>query len=539
MDVIDPETDTLMREQFAEGATETAEEYEALTNLPVPTIENKVPETSFFGVNERRMNALLKDTQQIEKKASTAALRMMDDIYRQTLHRAEVAMAAGATTLPKAIDMAVQDFLRAGITCIEYKNGRRVNIADYAEMALRTAATRSKLQGDAAMRAKLGVDTVLVSQYGQCSETCLPWQGRVYIDDVFGTWNGERAGDRGKSVNGNWYPLLSVAVENGLFHPNCRHTLTTWYEGVSTMPKPLDPEKIKKNAALEQKQRALERKVRQAKRLENGCIDPEDIKKYAEQRKAAQKELREFIAEHSDVLRRDPWKEKVASLDGNTHQSKYVSSDQLLQMFHPTQKYKTEKGEFDLNTALNDYRTFLTTVPEKNRIYLQQGIDNVGYVRSKYPGVCFGFLESKDNIYFNPDHPDFWKIDFIAANTHELAHRIDYFFVESDRNKAFQKAISDAKLVIDKDPKLFIRYCQENDRDGFLSDILDAVSEGTYDFPFEHDASYWKNPANPGVKEKEIFANLFSLETFRDEEKISFIRTYFSEILNSYRELIF
>lgn len=297
---IAPETRAMLDAQYAEAQPES---------------DAAAPEPAFFGVNRRRMDALLTDTQQLEQTASSAALRMMDDVYRQTLHKAELAMAAGATTLPKAIDMAVADFLRAGITCIEYKDGRRVNIADYAEMALRTAATRAKLQGDAAARTARGIDTVLVSAYGQCSETCLPWQGRVYIDDVFGTFSGDRSGDRGHSVNGNWYPLLSVAVRHGLFHPNCRHTLSTWYEGISTMPKPLDAAVVRRNAKLEQQQRALERKLRQAKRLEAGCTDPENVKRYAQQRRDAQKALREFVNAHPDVLRRDAWKEKTYGID--------------------------------------------------------------------------------------------------------------------------------------------------------------------------------------------------------------------------------
>lgn len=68
---------------------------------------------------------------------------------------------------------------------------------------------------------------------------------------------------------------------------------------------------MRNNAQLEQQQRALERKLRQAKRLEIGCTDPANAKKYTQQRKAAQKELREFVDAHPDVLRRDAWKEQV------------------------------------------------------------------------------------------------------------------------------------------------------------------------------------------------------------------------------------
>lgn len=207
--------------------------------------------------------------------------------------------------------MAVRDFLDKGINCIVYQNGSRHNIADYVEMALRTTATRSYLQGEAQKRQELGVDTVLVSEYGACSETCLPWQGRVYIDDVFAPFTGERRGDEGKSLNGRWYPLLSTAVKKGLFHPNCRHTLSTWYEGISTKPKPMDKETIRRNAKLEEKQRELERRVRKWKRFAEGTQDPKKRKEYRQKVRQSQKELREFIGKHSDVLRRDYWREQT------------------------------------------------------------------------------------------------------------------------------------------------------------------------------------------------------------------------------------
>lgn len=311
--VIDQETEAMLRDQYAEGMERVEQETETLRTAGhyFPPASRNITERSFFGVNDRRLQSLIHDIQHTEKKSETAALRLMDDVYRQTVYKADAAMAAGAVTLPKAIDMATEEFLRKGINCIEYKDGKRVNIADYVQMELRTAATRSYLQGEAKKRAELGIDTVLVSQYGACSETCLPWQGRVYIDDIWGDWAGEKNGDLGRNRNGNWYPLLSVAVKNGLFHPNCRHTLSTWYEGISTLPKPMNKETIRRNSRLEQKQRAMEREVRKWKRLEIGSAVPEDKKRYSRKRQAAQKQLKEFINQHSNVLRRDYWREKV------------------------------------------------------------------------------------------------------------------------------------------------------------------------------------------------------------------------------------
>ena len=308
-DQIDAETEKMLQEQYKEGIDSVNIDYEYLTS-DKPAVA--VTERSFFGISNQRLDNLIQDMQTIEQRSEGAALRMVDDTYRKTVHQAELAMATGAVTLPKAIDMATKDFLTTGINCIEYKDGRRVNIADYVQMALRTAATRSYLQGAAQRRKEIGIDTVLVSQYGACSKTCLPWQGRVYIDDVWGDdWHGERRGDEGLSSNGKWYPLLSVAVANGLFHPNCRHTLTTWIEGISTLPKPLDVEKVKRNAALERNQRALEREVRKAKRLFEGTQDPETRKQCKHELLIRQKELSDFIDKHNDVLRRDYWREKT------------------------------------------------------------------------------------------------------------------------------------------------------------------------------------------------------------------------------------
>lgn len=302
-DVIDKETSLLMEEQFKEG--------EELVNSQLEADVSLINE-AFFGVNEQKMKTLIEDVTRLEKDVSSAAIRMTDDVYRQTVNKVQLEMATGSTTLPQAIDSAVRDFLDKGINCIVYKDGRRVNIADYVMMALRTTSTRATLQGEAKRRSELGYDTVVISQYGMCSETCLPWQGRVYIDDVFTIWSGEISGDKGKSnYCGKWFTLLSVAIKGGLFHPNCRHSMDTWIDGVSTLPKLLDINKVREKAKLEAKQRRLENKVRKAKRKVLGFSDPHNIKQAKAEQREAQKELREFVSEHSNILNRDYSREKV------------------------------------------------------------------------------------------------------------------------------------------------------------------------------------------------------------------------------------
>ena len=197
VDVIDDETRQLMTDQFHEGE-HTAEQSvidvsESGVNVPdvpnVPAVPTQpqppeaptaIPDDHFFGVNKPKMDKLMEDVTTLEKTALTAAVRNMDDVYRTTLNKVQLMMGTGSITLNEAIDLATRDFLDKGINCIVYADGRRVNIADYVRMALRTTSTRATLQGAAKRFAELGYDTVLISQYGGCSETCEPYQGKVY-----------------------------------------------------------------------------------------------------------------------------------------------------------------------------------------------------------------------------------------------------------------------------------------------------------------------------------------------------------------------
>lgn len=332
VDVIDDETRQLMTDQFHEGE-HTAEQSvidvsESGVNVPdvpaqpqPPEAPTAIPDDHFFGVNKPKMDKLMEDVTTLEKTALTAAVRNMDDVYRTTLNKVQLMMGTGSITLNEAIDLATRDFLDKGINCIVYADGRRVNIADYVRMALRTTSTRATLQGAAKRFAELGYDTVLISQYGGCSETCEPYQGKVYIDDVFTIWNGERSGDFGKSnYCDKWFMLLSVAIRGGLFHPNCRHTMGQYIEGLTKIPQPIPAEKIREQRALEEKQRAMERKIRALKRKIEGTQDEKKVKEYKRKLREEQGKLREFIKEHDDVLRRDYSREKIYSGEGKPKQ---------------------------------------------------------------------------------------------------------------------------------------------------------------------------------------------------------------------------
>ena len=166
----------------------------------------------FFRTNDRKIEALIKATTDDMKKAETAILRMADDKYRQILFNAQVYANTGAGTYEKAVDMATKDMLSAGLNCVEYANGARHTLADYADMAIRTACKRAYLTGEGEKRKEWGISTVIMNKRGNPCPRCLPWVGKIMIDDV---WSG------GKKSDGN-YPLMSTAVAAGIKNAQCR-----------------------------------------------------------------------------------------------------------------------------------------------------------------------------------------------------------------------------------------------------------------------------------------------------------------------------
>ncbi|MBQ3460309.1 MAG: hypothetical protein IJH14_06530 [Solobacterium sp.] len=253
---------------------------EMINNPSLSRSSSEAISGGFFGINDRRMMALIKSTGNDLKKAEHAMLRMTNDQYRKVIFNAQTYFNSGAGTLDKAIDMATDEFLKRGINCIEYKDGRRVNIATYAEMALRTANKRAGLMADGDKRAAMGIHLVKISSYGACSPTCMPWQGRIYVDDVYSGGTKEEAKKLG-------YPLLSKAMEGGLFHPNCRHTASTYYPGLdlNDTGNPRDDSKtmdLKEHPDAERYHNYYQNLIQREKRLQVGSLDEAKIREHAD-----------------------------------------------------------------------------------------------------------------------------------------------------------------------------------------------------------------------------------------------------------------
>lgn len=229
----------------------------------------KAMRKSFFKVNDRKISGMINALQNDLGAANTAVLRMMNDTYRQTIFRAGMYASNGVMTETQAYDMAVKDFLERGINCIEYRDGRRVNIADYASMAVRTANQRAYMVGEGEFRKSIGETLVIISHHTTACKLCKPFERKVLIDDVY---------SGGKPGDGD-YMLLSEAMKLGLFHPRCRHGLGTYYPELEDINRYNNEENDVSDYGRYNRAH-IENMVQRYKRLTAGSVDPENVARY-------------------------------------------------------------------------------------------------------------------------------------------------------------------------------------------------------------------------------------------------------------------
>ena len=233
----------------------------------------------FFRLNDRKLDALVEATMHDMEAAETAVLRKANDDYRKAIYNAQVYANTGAGTYEKAVDMATKDMLSRGLNCVMYANGARHTLSDYADMAIRTASKRAYLQGEGEKRQEWGIATVIMAKRGNPCPKCLPFVGKVLIDDV---WSGGSR-DGVDPETGKRYQLMSYAISKGLYHPRCKDSHTTYFPGISTADDTWTKEELE-NVGLQSQQEARQQYAKRQEekygRLAEYSLDQENKRVY-------------------------------------------------------------------------------------------------------------------------------------------------------------------------------------------------------------------------------------------------------------------
>lgn len=204
------------------------------------------------------------------------------------------AVVVGSETWRDATRNAIRRAAEEGLTGFVDRAGRTWSPEAYVNMDIRTTVHNTAVQATRARMQDYGTQVFQVSSHAGARPLCYPYQGKFYSWDNSA---GEIELGNGKRVH--YEPLSSTSYGQpaGLFGINCGHEPIVVIPGVSIPHGEdaiQDEEANKKQYAESQQQRALEREIREAKRVVAMGDDSEEAK---QQVKDAQADMRKFINE--------------------------------------------------------------------------------------------------------------------------------------------------------------------------------------------------------------------------------------------------
>lgn len=226
------------------------------------------------------INLSYKELDETFKMINTKALESVKSVYMNTLNTAYIEVSSGIYDYKTSIRKALRNMANNGITGATYKRGlTTVNYSLEGTIRRDVVTATHQLANKVSIKTceELGCEHVEVSSHiGARVNDKNPianhfgWQGKVYKingkDDKY---------DNLKEKTGYPDDIL------GLGGVNCRHRMFPFFPGISKpMRKSFDKEENQKIYDLTQKQRLLERKIREEKKRAVVYQSANDIENY-------------------------------------------------------------------------------------------------------------------------------------------------------------------------------------------------------------------------------------------------------------------
>lgn len=274
-------------------------------------------------VNQTMLNTSLQQYQsgiyEFRREMQNAAPKTIENEQELELAQQQIDLAAGKTvtgteTRYNAMRQAIRNLNKAGIVGYYDRANRAWTAEAYVNMDIRTTVHNTYIQSVQTRQQDYGSDVFQVSAHAGARPLCYPYQGKLY------SWSGSggyiRLGD-GKQHRFEPIGSTSYGEPAGLFGINCGHVPYPMIPDVSEMvdEKIQSEEENTKQYQESQKQRALERQIRYAKRNVEmlGSLATEADK---DKIKQAQANMRAFIKETGRTRRYD--REQIVTQRGST-----------------------------------------------------------------------------------------------------------------------------------------------------------------------------------------------------------------------------
>ncbi len=257
---------------------------------------------------------LVNTVMQYKSKATYTKLvnKIYDEANRQellsTLGKHSLATAAGAVSRQEAVRNCIKEFSQKGIPAFVDKAGREWSPEAYINMDIRTTVNNTAHAAQDACCDKYDIDLFQISSHNGARPKCARDQGKLV----------SRSNRSGIAHDGNGNPIpfiplsqTSYGQPDGIFGINCHHKKYPFIDGVNFQRYfPYDEEENAERYKELQKQRYLERRIRETSRQVDMLKETGDIEGAKEARRkltAQRKAYREYsdshgLAQHNDRL---------------------------------------------------------------------------------------------------------------------------------------------------------------------------------------------------------------------------------------------
>lgn len=223
---------------------------------PVPLVQSPYMIDIMQRDFEATLGEWLNFTRTTVNAAHQAFVRACDEAYHQAI--------SGLISPSQAVREALEKIIDGGVY-VDYPSGHRDTIETATARAVRTGISQASAHIQTARMDEFDVDLVLVSSHLGARPTHQVWQGKVY----------SRSGVSDKYPD--FVSSTGYGTGPGLCGWNCRHNFSPYFEGMENPFEQYDSEENLKQYELEQRQRTLERRIRDTKRQTMGWKKAMDI----------------------------------------------------------------------------------------------------------------------------------------------------------------------------------------------------------------------------------------------------------------------
>lgn len=169
-------------------------------------------------------------------------------------------VSTGALGYTQAVKEAVENIAKNGVT-VTYPSGKTDTIETATLRAVRTGISQMSGQIQLKRMEEYNIDKIIISSHLGARPSHQLWQGKVFtVEEMHSTDTG----------------MPAYGTATGLCGINCRHSFSPWFDGMENPFDQYDSEENRKLYEKEQRQRTLERRIRNTKREVMGLKEAVD-----------------------------------------------------------------------------------------------------------------------------------------------------------------------------------------------------------------------------------------------------------------------